>query len=107
MYGKPEHVKAWDCIVTCFFIDCASNIVACLERIYSCLKDNGIWINIGPLLYHYADLPDEDSIEPSYDFLVPIIKKIGFKFEVSHIFTLKIKIKLYFDILIVKTETIF
>jgi len=81
VYEKPEHEGAWDCVVTCFFIDCAKNIVAFLERILYCLKENGVWINLGPLLYHYADTPDEKSIEPPYDFLAGIIRRIGFKIE--------------------------
>jgi carnosine N-methyltransferase len=28
----------WDCISTCFFIDCANNIVAFIETIYNILK---------------------------------------------------------------------
>lgn len=86
VYGTEGNQNAWDCIATCFFIDCATNIVAFLERIYGCLKENGVWINLGPLLYHYADLPDEKSIEPSYDFLISMVKSIGFKLEVRIFF---------------------
>ncbi|CAL8126988.1 unnamed protein product [Orchesella dallaii] len=80
-YATPTQESAWDCVVTCFFIDCANNIITYLERIFSCLKDGGMWLNLGPLLYHYSDLADEDSIEPSFDFLADIIQKIGFVIE--------------------------
>lgn len=90
----------WDCVATCFFIDCANNIVEFIENIYkyvdtqtyiysiinviflfcSILKPGAIWVNLGPLLYHYSDVPNEGSIEPSYEDLVYIIEKIGFKF---------------------------
>ncbi|ODM92474.1 Carnosine N-methyltransferase [Orchesella cincta] len=80
-YATPAQESAWDCVVTCFFIDCASNIITYLERIFSCLKDGGIWLNLGPLLYHYSDLAEEDSVEPPFDFLVDIIQKIGFVIE--------------------------
>ncbi|CAG7716684.1 unnamed protein product [Allacma fusca] len=81
VYATPENTASWDAIVTCFFIDCAHNIVAMFERIYGCLKPGGVWINLGPLLYHFADMAGEDSIEPSFDFLVEIIKKLGFIIE--------------------------
>lgn len=68
----------WDCIATCFFIDCASNIVAFVEAIYRILKPGGVWINLGPLLYHYADMKYEHSVEPSYAVLCEVIKNIGF-----------------------------
>lgn len=83
VYGRPDEKAAWDCIATCFFIDCAHNIVAFIEQIYNCLKENGIWINLGPLLYHYADIPDEKSIEPPYNFVISIAKKLGFAVEVN------------------------
>lgn len=73
----------WDCIATCFFIDCANNIAAFIETIYTILKPGGIWINLGPLLYHFSDMPQEDSIEPSYEVVRKIILGIGFVIEVS------------------------
>ncbi|XP_021945760.1 carnosine N-methyltransferase isoform X2 [Folsomia candida] len=81
VYGTMSQKENWDCLATCFFIDCANNIVAYLERIYYCLKLGGIWVNMGPLLYHYADLSEEKSIEPSYDILREIIQSMGFIIE--------------------------
>lgn len=83
VYGTKSNNEAWDAITTCFFIDCANNIVAYLERIYTCLKLGGYWVNLGPLLYHFADLPEEKSIEPPYDVLRDIILKMGFIIEVA------------------------
>jgi carnosine N-methyltransferase len=68
----------WDCVATCFFIDTASNVVQYVEHIHSLLADGGIWINLGPLLYHYSDSPDVDSTELSYSELRPIILHYGF-----------------------------
>lgn len=73
----------WNCIATCFFIDCAKNIVAFIETIYKILKPGGVWINLGPLLYHYSNVFDQDSIEPSYQVIKEVIKGFGFQFEVS------------------------
>lgn len=80
VYGDASQEELWDCIASCFFIDCANNIVQFLEIIYKILKPGGIFINFGPLLYHFCDVPNEISIEPSYEDLREIIEKIGFKF---------------------------
>ncbi|XP_058799108.1 carnosine N-methyltransferase isoform X2 [Phymastichus coffea] len=71
----------WDCVATCFFIDCANNIVQFIETIYKILKPGGIWINLGPLLYHFSDLPMEESIEPSYNELLDVIRGLGFQIQ--------------------------
>ncbi|XP_064470604.1 carnosine N-methyltransferase-like isoform X2 [Ornithodoros turicata] len=69
---------SWDSVATCFFLDTAGNIVLYIETIYKILKPGGVWVNLGPLLYHYADLPTENSIEPSYEDVKDIIKAFGF-----------------------------
>lgn len=46
---------------------------------FSILKPGGLWINLGPLLYHFSDHETENSIEPSYEELVDIIKSVGFE----------------------------
>ncbi|KAI4467030.1 hypothetical protein MML48_2g00007105 [Holotrichia oblita] len=71
------------CVATCFFIDCAPNVLQFIETIYHILKPGGIWINLGPLLYHYADIKSEHSIEPSFEVLCDVIKKVGFVIEKS------------------------
>lgn len=77
------NLDEWDSVVTCFFIDTAHNVIEYVEKIWSILKPNGYWINFGPLLYHFADTPNEQSIELSYDQLKHVIKTLGFKFLVS------------------------
>ncbi|KAK4310768.1 hypothetical protein Pmani_017693 [Petrolisthes manimaculis] len=69
---------AFDCVATCFFIDCANNIVAFLQTIYNIIKPGGYWVNLGPLLYHFADQPGEPSIEPTYQHIKSIAIGIGF-----------------------------
>ncbi|XP_020278481.1 carnosine N-methyltransferase isoform X2 [Pseudomyrmex gracilis] len=71
----------WDCVATCFFIDCANNVVQFIEAIYKILKPGGVWINLGPLLYHFSDLPNEESIEPSYEVIRQVILGFGFQLE--------------------------
>lgn len=64
-------------MVTCFFIDTAHNIVQYLETLWTVLRPGGLWVNIGPLLYHYAD-SEEDSIELPWDMVKVVAAKVGF-----------------------------
>merc|ERR1711862_824692 len=80
VYSGPEYVSSQDCVVTCFFIDCAHNILQFVQVIHRVLKTGGVWINLGPLLYHFSDVKGEDSIEPDYNTLKAIIKDMGFEF---------------------------
>ncbi|KAH1006818.1 hypothetical protein HUJ05_007514 [Dendroctonus ponderosae] len=73
--------EEWDCVATCFFIDCAPNVVQFIETIFEILKPGGLWINLGPLLYHYADVRNEKSIEPSFKVVCDVIQKVGFRME--------------------------
>ncbi|XP_003724080.3 carnosine N-methyltransferase [Strongylocentrotus purpuratus] len=70
---------SWDCVATSYFIDTANNILAYIEKIYHILKPGGHWINLGPLLYHFENMPNQDSIEISYDVLRRVILDMGFK----------------------------
>ena len=53
IYKKQK--AEWNCVCTIFFIDTANDIIEYIKTIYNCLKKGGVWINLGPLLYHYAD----------------------------------------------------
>jgi hypothetical protein len=48
-YLCPGGIGRWDCVVTCFFIDTAKNVVQYLDIIRNVLTPNGIWINLGAL----------------------------------------------------------
>ena len=69
----------YDCVITCYFIDTAENIIEYIDIIYNVLKKGGIWINFGPLSYHFSNFPDRVSIELPYDKLKEVI--INFEFE--------------------------
>jgi hypothetical protein len=58
---KPSNEASWDVFASCYFIDCATNILEFLRTIAYVLKPGGYWINFGPLLYHYSDVPNEVS----------------------------------------------
>ncbi|XP_014518817.1 carnosine N-methyltransferase isoform X2 [Vigna radiata var. radiata] len=84
VYSDSSQVGAWDAVVTCFFIDTAHNIVEYIEIISKILKDGGVWINLGPLLYHFADVygqEDEMSIELSLEDVKSVAVSYGFEFE--------------------------
>ncbi|KAG2731239.1 hypothetical protein G9P44_005655 [Scheffersomyces stipitis] len=85
----------FDVLVSCFFIDTASNIIDYLKSIHYCLKTGGVWINFGPLLWHFEDdfstkIISRDNtkvqtimkgLELSREDLIELVEKIGFKFE--------------------------
>lgn len=55
LYKGDEFREHFDAVVTVFFIDTAPNIIRYIETIHSCLKKRGVWINLGPLLWHFED----------------------------------------------------
>lgn len=55
LYGDEEHKDLFDAVVTVYFIDTAPNLIRYIETMRNCLRDGGLWINLGPLLWHFAD----------------------------------------------------
>ncbi|XP_040571862.1 carnosine N-methyltransferase [Lepeophtheirus salmonis] len=81
VYGRdPSYENHFDSLISCFFLDCAHNILDFIQVIYKVLKPGGTWINFGPLLYHYSEMIGEISIEPSYDIVRSLIEDSGFTF---------------------------
>lgn len=82
---RASTTGTFDCVVTCFFLDTAPNIIDYIKTIHSCLKQNGTWINFGPLLWHFENpiLPDLDNrgLELSREDLYDLVKKLGFTFK--------------------------
>ena len=64
----------YDCVITCFFIDTAKNV---FEKV---LKKGGIWINFGPLSYHWIGYQNIPTIELPYDILKEVIQNFGFEY---------------------------
>ncbi|KAG0712852.1 Carnosine N-methyltransferase [Chionoecetes opilio] len=46
-------------------------------------SSRGYWVNLGPLLYHFADQPGEPSIEPSFEEVKAISTGLGFEITVE------------------------
>ncbi|TPX30437.1 carnosine N-methyltransferase [Synchytrium microbalum] len=78
VYSEPDQLGSWNAILTCFFLDTAHNIVHYIEVISGLLAPGGIWINCGPLLYHFEGMPGEVSLELSLEEVMSVIKQYGF-----------------------------
>eukprot|EP01105_Mastigella_eilhardi_P025772 TRINITY_DN711_c0_g1_i1.p1 TRINITY_DN711_c0_g1~~TRINITY_DN711_c0_g1_i1.p1 ORF type:complete len:434 (+),score=116.74 TRINITY_DN711_c0_g1_i1:30-1304(+) len=81
VYGVPEQHGQWDCIATCFFLDTAHNVVDYVAVIANVLRSGGVWVNVGPLLWHYADMDAERSVEMAWDEVKQVIEACGFRVE--------------------------
>lgn len=90
-----KDLEKFDGVTTCFFIDTAPNVFEYIQTIYNCLKPGGVWVNHGPLLWHwhspeYSSQPRNtrgidnrynESIELSYDELKQIVLSYGFTIQ--------------------------
>jgi len=70
-----DQAQEWDAVLTPFFVDTAKNIFLYIRTIATLIKPKGCWINLGPLLFHYADTPHEISIELSWEEIRPFVCK--------------------------------
>ncbi|XP_061586828.1 carnosine N-methyltransferase [Cololabis saira] len=80
VYTDPE---SWSCVATCFFIDTAHNVLEYLDTIWKILKPGGVWVNLGPLLYHFENMANELSIELSYEDIRTAMVRKGFFIEME------------------------
>jgi len=76
-----EQTKKWDCIVTCFFIDTAHNVLEYMQTFNKILKVGGLWVNIGPLHWHYSEQPSEGQVQLSLEEIEHLVPKFGFEFR--------------------------
>lgn len=80
VYSHNGQKGMWDAVATCFFIDTAHNIVDYIEVIAKVLKPGGVWINMGPLLYHFADaVSHSDQEEMSVELSLEDVKRVAFQ----------------------------
>lgn len=102
---RTLNAASFDVVATCFFLDTASNVIDYLKTIHYCLKDNGVWVNVGPLLWHFdGDLSAEtlkkvmepgkpavevqsvmQGLELSREELFEVMDKIGFTIETAEL----------------------
>ncbi|KAI9227849.1 MAG: N2227-like protein-domain-containing protein [Piptocephalis tieghemiana] len=82
VYGqREEEIAQWDVILTCYFIDTAHNIIEYLQTIWNLLTPGGLWVNIGPLLWHFEGSLTDRSIEPTLVDVKEAARSIGFIIE--------------------------
>ena len=60
LYGDEAQSNRFDAVVSVFFIDTAPNVLRYIEVVHSCLKEGGLWINLGPLLWHFEEHSKSD-----------------------------------------------
>ncbi|WFD01093.1 carnosine N-methyltransferase [Malassezia yamatoensis] len=81
VYSKPSEYHAWDVVATCYFLDTAKNPIRYMEVINRVLPIGGIWVNLGPLLWHFEHDQDTPSLELTLDELTPLLERNGFEIE--------------------------
>ena len=52
-----------------------------LQRIWQLLTPGGAWVNLGPLLWHFADSPGETAVDLTWEELRALILAHGFVLE--------------------------
>lgn len=96
---RAENAASMDVVATCFFLDTASNVLDYLKTIRHVLKDGGVWLNMGPLHWHFeGDLTrqmitrgDEQihtlmaGMELSRDELFAVMARLGLHVEESEL----------------------
>ena len=78
VYATQQEYGQWDALVSCFFIDTAHNIFSYIRLIHDLLVPGGVWINYGPLLYHFESIPGERSVELTLEEVVKVAERVGF-----------------------------
>ena len=73
IYSCPRRKAQHGAVVTCFFIDTATNIIEYLATIRHVLLPGGVWINVGPIQWHSNAL-----LRPSGNELRDLIEGLGF-----------------------------
>jgi len=83
IYGvtdEDDHSGRWNAILTCFFIDTAKNIINYLKIFHKILASGGVWINLGPLLWHWENnMTNDTSIELDLEQVKQLAREIGFE----------------------------
>jgi carnosine N-methyltransferase len=103
LYSSPDYKEAFDAVATIFFIDTAPNVIRYIEAVRNCLKVGGVWINLGPLLWHQAPkgprhdhdeadeqghthahdagIGDPGAVELTNDEVMALVENLGFSIE--------------------------
>jgi carnosine N-methyltransferase len=103
-YKEADSHESFHAVTSIFFIDTAPNVIKYIEAVYHCLKKGGIWVNLGPLKWHFENSPhgdtdvknkgrassvitaddgigDPGSVELTEDEVVALVAEMGFTIE--------------------------
>jgi carnosine N-methyltransferase len=75
-YSTPSYKGQYGGIVTCFFLDTATNIYEYLVTIHNILEKGGVWVHVGPLQWHPNAL-----LHPSANELKGLVESMGFQIK--------------------------
>lgn len=78
-YASDSNI--FEVVVTVFFLDTATNPIDYIHTIHRVLTLGGVWINHGPLTYHFEDATDEPSLELPFDQIMRICEEVGFRVD--------------------------
>ncbi|CUS10622.1 unnamed protein product [Tuber aestivum] len=96
-YKDLHPSQKFDVCATVFFIDTAPNLISYIETIKHLLVDDGVWVNFGPLLWHFEEHAQEEQtsrnggegedvgaagkFELCLDEVLALVEMCGFKLE--------------------------
>lgn len=78
-HHHDDDFDRFSAICTVFFIDCANNIIEFVRTISRRLEPGGFWMNCGPLLYHFSDMPHELSVELTLQEVLELLPCFGLR----------------------------
>ena len=103
LYSSMNYKDTFNAVATVFFVDTAPNVIRYIEAVRNCLKPGGLWVNLGPLLWHQAPrgpnkdtdnqekhtythaydagIGDPGSVELTHDEVLALVEHLGFKVE--------------------------
>lgn len=103
IYQRRMYARAISAVATCFFIDTASNVINYITTVHHCLEPGGLWINLGPLLWHseptvphshngagsrgdvhtssISSIDGFGSVELTHDEMIALVERFGFVIE--------------------------
>lgn len=92
MYNKADEANKWDAVTSVYFLDTAANVLRYLETINHALRVGGVWINLGPLLWHMSAGTKSDTkdgcggggVELTLEELLDVLPQMGFELVEQH-----------------------
>ena len=96
-YASESAKAKFDAVATVFFIDTAPDFIRYLTAVKNCLKEGGVWINDGPLSWHFESgnnthdkkdtgledgskgIGEAGSVELTDEEVVGLVQRSGFK----------------------------